>query len=254
MRKRTWLACVCAMAAVLFIAGPALSGTTLTDTITMPAPQTPALIQLVGSGAIELGPSRYPEFYDFSSDNPTCGENLKKSHKDGGMSLAPLGPDAGQFVEVGGLTVLGFKVGEEYRNTAKLLFTWSIRVEGYKPDIGAYAIWPGLCSPWHGTSYQRFPGGEVKSMLYINGQPVTQCPAAALTIPDAGSASITQPRDPTLTGSCLITKEFFGGSFPATIDIMIKWQNDTCLKIVSPTEMRSLVVTSIPVTSMQQER
>ncbi|MDD5493021.1 MAG: hypothetical protein PHV60_10155, partial [bacterium] len=121
-------------------------------------------------------------------------------------------------------------------------------VEGYK--LAAYTIWPRLCTPWHGSSNQRFPGGQVLTQLYINGKPLGK--PAALTIPDAGTSSINQPHDPTLTGSCLVSRgDFTTGAFPENMDIEIRWYNDTSMKIVSPKSMRNLLITFVPVTTQE---
>jgi hypothetical protein len=82
-----------------------------------------------------------------------------------------------------------------------------------------------------------------------------------MSVPDGGTAKYTRPkppppppppRDPTLSGSCLLSKEDFGGAFPDKMDIEIRWYNDTSLDIKSPTNMRNLNITVMPV-AIQQE-
>jgi len=232
-----------------------------TPKVEMPAITAPSLLQVVGDNDTSLGPTRYPEFYDYSSDNPTCGNYLKKSSAEGGLSLAPLwtpsqygnkstalARDPG-YTLIAGLQKNNFKVPGRHKGTSKLLFTWTVRVEGYK--LNAYPVWPKLCHPWHGTSSQRFPGGQVLTQLYINGKPFGN--PAALTIPDAGASTIFQPSDPTLTGSCLVSRtDFLNGAFPDNMNIEIRWYNDTSMKIVSPKDMRNLIITFVPITTQQQ--
>ncbi len=230
----------------------------------MTAPQV--VLQVVGENKVELGPSRYPQFYDHTSDNPNCDAYLEtawenQGEKPGdaaknGLSLAPLwlksskgkddcsAPLSGKPEPV---IISGLKgtinIPENSRKTMNILFTWTVRVEGYKLDA-AYTIWPCLCSGWHGTTYQRFPSGEAETMLYVNnkkrGQP------SKMTIPSGGNIKGEQPWDPTHTGSCLLIPEDFGGELPAELTVEIKWYNDTSLKIVSPANMRSLIVTLLP--------
>ncbi len=226
----------------------------------------PQILQAVGEKSAELGPSRYPEFSGYQSDNPTCGEYLKKKFNESaiigdvsqeGMSLAPLwvkskyrrdanAPAAGkkaEYVLVPGLTYT-YDVPAAYRKTANLLITWTVRVEGYKTD--PYMIWPNLCNVWHGTSLQHFSGGEAKTALFVNGEQKGE--EIIMTIPDGGVTSSYQPSDPTHTGSFLLTAESFAnGELPETVKIEIKWYNDTCMKLVSPAGMRNLIITVVPI-------
>lgn len=220
----------------------------------MPFTPGPQILQIIGETDAYLAPARYPKFYQYESDNPACGDYLKNE-----LSLSPIctiskygkGPAAGAcqgFVPVPDLLKNDFVIPPSYRKTSNLLIAWTVRVEGYK--VGPYIIWPSLCSMWHGTSYQSFPGGDLRTRLYING--VQKCQDAIMTLPDSGVTATFQPSDPTHTGSCLITPQDFGGEFPEKINIEIRWQNDTCMQIKSPAKMRNLIITAMPIGKIKQ--
>jgi hypothetical protein len=174
-----------------------------------------------------------------------------------GMSLSPvwfksrygngttiLSADPG-YAPVPELEITGFSIPERYKNSSKILITWTVRVEGNAPET--YVPRPSLCGEgvwlWRGTSKQRFPGGQVHTRLYVNDKPLGQ--EAALSMPEAGEFTA----DPTITGSCLLSKEDFnGGAFPDTMNIEVRWYNDTSMKIKSPAKMRSLSITTLPIT------
>lgn len=228
---------------IVCLAGAVIAG----EQMIMPTVETPNVYQFLGQAQTALGATRYPEFFKYSSDNPSCGEYLKR-HYPNGKSLAPLpGKQLNSYTIIPGLAG-SIDIPDEYRRTAKVLVTWSVRCEGFKG--GAYTIWPALCSPWHGTSWQRFVGGDVKTRLYVNGNPKGD--PHVLTVPTGGSGTNTvvthQAHDPTLTGSQLITAEDFEGNMlPTTLNLQVRWYNDTCMRIVSPANMRNMIVTLIPV-------
>lgn len=227
----------------------------------MPATPVPAVLELVGGNEISLDPTRFPEFYAFSSDNPNCGNALKNelsgkpvwavfSGRNQRHNQAPKADPGYQAIP--GLTKENFKIPAQYKNTAKLLVTWTVRILGDKRD--AWPVWPSLCHPWHGTSHQRFTGGDVKTQLYVKDSKKSwqaTGAVASMTIPDGGTASISQPRDPTLTGSYVLGADFFGGTFPDSIDIQVRWYNETSLKITSPAKMRNMVITMVPITTQE---
>jgi len=241
-----------------------------TTTTQMAPTPAPTLLQLTGTQDATLGPSRYPEFTEATSDNPTCDNYLRTKFEKGdangvaqpGISLAPLwlkspygrngsrpplAADPGYTV-VPELQKVGFSLAQQYKNFSKMLVTWTVRIEGY--PVSAYNPWPSLCHPWHGKAWQQFPGGQVHTRLYVNGKFMGQ--EALISIPNAGTASIiSNPSDPTLTGSYLLSKEDFGGAFPEKMDIEIRWYNDTCMQIRSPAKMRSLNITTVPITKQQ---
>lgn len=152
-----------------------------------------------------------------------------------------------------------------YLQTSKVLFTWTVRVIGYKKTL---AVWPFLCHPHHGTSYQRFPAGQVKTRLYVKGSSTNQVNGAVasdnnyaamgqeaqLTIPSVGTSSISNPGDPTISGSFLLTKDdFSGGRLPIKIKYQVRWYNPSSMRIMALKEERNLVVMVIPVTEIKEE-
>ncbi|MDD4954659.1 MAG: hypothetical protein PHP17_01275 [Candidatus Omnitrophica bacterium] len=249
------------------------------EEVQMPPNMGPQIREVTGEDAACLDPTRYPSFYSYQSDNPACGEYLKKQYNPAaaaeGFSLAPLWlkskysgtktktPPLGQnpgYQNIPGLS-LTYSPDESVRKTANLLITWTVRVEAYKHcgnnnnrcaaagndycDGGAYRVWPDLCDTWHGTTNQSFPGGEVKTALFVNG--AQKGAETIMTVPDGGVTSSYQPSDPTHTGSFLLTADnFSGGILPESIDISVKWYNDTSMQIKSPAKMRNLIVTVVP--------
>ena len=208
--------------------------------------------------------------------DPECTDPLANGIGNGvadsGLTLAPLWLKSTQnpsgqpalatktdFVLMPGLQELGFTLPSEYRSSSKVLITWTVRIEGYA--VAAYNPSPNLCGSWHGTSSQTFPAGQAHTRLYVNGTIMGS--TASMTIPNGGIVTVDNPLpppipisfggdgggpDPTLTGSYLLTKEDFGGAFPDKMDIEIRWYNDTCLRIESPAKMRSLNITTVPLT------
>ncbi len=209
-----------------------------TTTTQMSPTPAPTLLQLTGTKDATLGPTRYPEFTEANSDNPTCDKYLREK-----VSLTRLPGNPGYTV-IPELQKLGFRLADKYKNSSKMLITWIVRIEGRATET--YNPWPSLCNPWHGTSQQRFRGGQVHTRLYVNGKQLGS--EAIISIPDAGTANMSNPSDPTLTGSHLLSKEDFGGAFPDKMDIEIRWYNDTCMRITSPVKMRSLNITTVPIT------
>ena len=264
------------ISALIIIAAWTCCALCMAETTTQMTPTAaPTLKQVIGTTDASLGPTRYPSFYHFDSDNPTCGNYLKEKCTDAeclnplqygigdgkadtGMSLAPLwlksinSSGAKSFIALKGyetipdLKIAGFQLADRYRNSSKMLVTWTVRIEGYAVD--AYNPWPTLCRPWHGTSWQQFPGGQVHTRLYVNGAPMGT--PASMSIPGSSDTVVSvNPHDPTLSGSCLLSKNDFGTSFPEKMDIEVKWYNDTCMKIKSPAKMRNLTITTVPITT-----
>ncbi|MDD2702438.1 MAG: hypothetical protein PHC33_00275 [Candidatus Omnitrophica bacterium] len=241
----------------------------------MAAVMTPQTTQVEGDTDATLGPAKYPLFYDYQSNDPTCGDYLKQQFKvqtgdeddgiaDSGMSLAPIylkskystngytGGEKADYVKLPGLEMKGFVIPDEYRKTAGILITWTVRVEGFQP--AAYQPNDNFCAHgWSGTLYQSFPAGEVRTSLFVTSGCGTDYeksepygPEACMTIPDGGKSSASNPGDPTHTGSYLITPADFDGLLPSTLDFEIRWKNETCQQIKSPANMRSMIVTLMP--------
>lgn len=217
--------------------------------VTMPPEDKPKLAAVKGTTDAILGPAKYPDFYNYSSDNPTCGNYLrdtlsgqactvKSQHGSDGYVTTEGISCRTKLDDLKGLKISNFTLPANYRNSM-LLITWTVRIEGYKP--GTVVVWPNLCDPWHGTSYQSFPGGKVRSRLVLNGKPVGD--VCTMTIPDGGKAEITNESDPTLTCSAVVDAKDLseeGNTFK------VQWKNDTSLRLVSPANMRNLVIMVFP--------
>lgn len=157
-------------------------------------------------------------------------------------------PSDSEYVAISDLGVTVNFEGDwaEYRDIARILVTWTIRLEGYKRIIEPnrpHAPW--FCGGCGGTTYQSFPKGEVYTKLFVNGSAVGN--PAIMTIPYGGKGSSSSVVDPTHTGSVALTPAMFGGSFPATLNFAVKAYNDTCMSVQSPNGMRNLVVTVTPI-------
>jgi len=241
----------------------------------MDAVLTPETTQVEGDTEATMGPAKYPLFYDYQSNDAACGDYLKAQFKvqtgdeddgiaDSGLSLAPIylkskyttngytGGEKADYVKLPGLEMAGYKIPEEYRKTAGVLVTWTVRIEG--SQTAPYVPNDNFCKHGQqGTYYQSFPSGEVKTKLFITSGKGTAYektkdygPEACMTIPDGGKTQNVAPGDPTHTGSYLITAADFNGLFPATLDFEIRWKNETCQKLTSPAKMRSMIVTLMP--------
>lgn len=161
------------------------------------------------------------------------------------------------------------KPAEGYRNITKILFTWTVRLEGHSRTL---AVWPFICHPHHGTSYQEFPPGPLKTRLYVKSEasdngvkdadtgsyvedvfvPVGQ--VAEMTVPSAGKGKISNPGDPTITGSyALLPSDFAKGKIPPEVYFEVRWYNETSMRIRSPGKQRNLIATVFPVTNQRSE-
>jgi len=213
------------------------------DEMIQPLEVVPKVVSYVGDTKMTYEATRWPDFYDYSSDNPTCGDYLRDT-----LSLTRKdGFDGKQYRKIMDYTVSLADYGlEDYSGTMKVLITWTVRVEGHKEKVNIWNEDPAkrLCHPWHGTSYQNFPGGDVTTRLYINGSQYGE--DFKITIPDAGQSTDVNISDPTQTGSEILTADYFGGEFPEVFTVTVKWYNDTCMDIVSPEDMRNLIITVMP--------
>lgn len=156
------------------------------------------------------------------------------------------------------------EINPGYEESAKALFSWIVRVEGNIPkdcnhkdktNVNGISIWPVLCHPWHGTNYQDYEGGQVKTQLYIKGinggsDYIAVGDPVEMTVPPTGKSKvkIVTVSDPTLTGSYVAKPGDFGGSLPNKIEYKLKWANHTALRIKSPKGQRNMVVTLMPLT------
>lgn len=160
-----------------------------------------------------------------------------------------------------------------YETQGKVLFSWTVRVEGFNPEdvdhytgetVNGIAVWPALCGSWGGTSHQDYSGGQVKTQLYVEGVNVEEGKGekdgyaavgepVEMTIPTPKVSVVSHmpppPRDPTLTGSFLLTPgDFSDHRLPSVISYKLKWCNHSAIRIKSPAGQRSLTVTLMPVT------
>lgn len=184
--------------------------------------------------------------------------------------------EEGEYQYIPGLPVTPNSSGEAgevsiasikgYRGINKMLFTWNVRVEGTGREL---QVWPFICHPHHGTSYQKFLPGQLKTRLYVKstasgngvkntdksyivGEYVPVGISAEITMPKVKSTSVTNPGDPTITGGYLLTKDDFEqGKFPPEVYFQVRWYNDSCVFVKSPKGQRNVVVTIFPVTATE---
>ncbi len=262
----------------LLITGLAWAG----EKATMPVARAPEVTEIKGIDAAQLAPAIFPQFIaKHETDNPTCEDwlaglsgtrmrNLQSPYaRDAGawwggveVKADPAHPNqgtqiitanAGKWQPLPGLSKANFRIPEEYRKTAKLLITWTVRVEGraypvcdYNLTQNCFHAWPDLCHPWHGKAYLSFSKGNVSTRVYVDGSPVSEL--FTLEVPGPGQVTGNQPYDPTLTGSFLISPaELRLEEFPAVIrSIEIWWQNETAMHVTSPAHMRTMSITFMP--------
>jgi hypothetical protein len=213
----------------------------------------PTLAERIGNQTVSKDPGRYPRFASFSGGIAACNAYLQNT-----LSLAPLGTPstftglaygvAPNWSAIQDLTTT-VNIPANLRKGTKILFTWTVRIEGSSPS--AYAINPRLCGgSWWGTSNQEFPEGQVKTSLVVNG---TRLAVAEMTIPSSVNRSITQTpppprRDPTHTASYLLAPADIGLSeFPASLNVQVQWYNDTSQILTTPANQHNLVINGVPV-------
>lgn len=206
-----------------------------TETRQIPVEVSPLIKMAVGNDVATLPAYRYPRFDSAVGDNPNCFPYLKS------ISLKPLSKVVPAFSKLSGLD-LEIPVPDSFRTSASILVTWTVRVEA---ESVLAKVWPDLCSPWHGTVNESFPGGEVYTAIKVNG--VLKEPAAAITVPDGKPGTVVIVSDPTNTGSYLIKPEDFSeNKLPETVKIQVWWKNDTCMKIISKAKYRTVIATFVP--------
>ncbi|MDD5348361.1 MAG: hypothetical protein PHT59_07095 [Candidatus Omnitrophica bacterium] len=252
----------------------------------LPSAAMPEIIQKVGEADdIVLGPVKYPLFKEAKPSSDTAGHNkcaaellkIYDPQTKEGLSLAPVPGAKTGFILIPDLT-LNVTIPKKNLETTKVLINWTLRVEGVRPDefdtkcsagckkvtddckcgsetaeqqekqLGAYCPWPCLCDSWHGSTVQIFKGGQINSRLKVNRKEVGNI--ASMTMPDGGAITATQVYDPTISGSCLLTKnDFPDGKFPSTLNIEVEWENNTSLKLISPKKTHMVVVSVMPITA-----
>ena len=208
------------------------------DELSSKIESVPLVYQVAGSNEASLVPARYPEFTDFKSNFPACEKKLKE------LSLTKIN-GRGEPAPVPDLA-LTINVPEVYRNSNNsILIVWTLRVEGESVKVNAAS----LCSQWWGTVTEKFRSGNVYSQAYVDYgdgfQPQGQ--ELGMTIPEGLDITVVTPppsHDPTHSGSFLLKPP--AGGFPATIKVKIYWRNDTCMKVFSKANYRSLIVSLLP--------
>jgi hypothetical protein len=214
----------------------------------------PEIRQVIGETKAVLAPAKFPQFLVIKqTDNLSCEQwiaaNLSSkpicTPSQTGAVYAVCKPD---FEDIEGLIISNFKIPLEYRKTSRLLFTWTVRVVGYTLPVKLY---PTLCSPWHGTTSQEFLAGDVETQLYVKEKDKAEKPLGqpfVMTIPYGGIVNTSQPYDPTLLGSYLITGADFDNNFlPEEFEyIKVKWRNQSCMETVAPPGMRNLILNFMP--------
>lgn len=167
----------------------------LTETLPEGAPQMTTVAPQDTDAMLPL--CRYPRFeYSPQNDHPAC-EKLMRTH----VSLTPRPPNTScpnPWQQIDGLTQ-SVTVPSEYRNTAALMVTWTVRVEGLSQAINPgtdYIYDPvsgtQICGWWHGTSIQSFPGGKVQTRLLVDGVQMPANFTADMTMPDGGGLEAVQ--------------------------------------------------------------
>ena len=241
--------------------------------------------EFVGTENACLMPTMFPNFYKDVSENPTCADYLMDGEKGevanehngegknrwtttriegtytprkegASCSLSSTLLKQNEYQPIPGLSG-SVNLAQDYRNITKIFFTWTVRVEGYQVLV---KVWPSICHPHHGNSYQRFPAGPLKTQLYVKGTkyaspfndgfaPVGQI--AEMTVPSAGIGMVSNPGDPTITGSyVLLPDDFVDGKLPeGGVEFQVRWYNETSMNIKSPAKQRNLIVTIFPVTN-----
>jgi hypothetical protein len=236
------------------------------DKAVVPATQKPNVMQVVGNTDANLGPAVYPQFTTFvDSTNAACQQYLEQT-----FSLAPIctksqygngyvGGKCGQdFTPIDGLKITNLAIPAAYQKTAKIMIAWTVRIEGYSKS---YSINPEFCTNWYGTLTEKFPKGKVKTALYVEGKKFGE--EITMEVPEALARIVkeTPPpppvpifnSDPTLIGTYVLKASDFGGQFPAVIKLIeIKWKNESSMDIVSPKNMRTVLINFLPVSKQSK--
>lgn len=233
------------------------------DTGAVPGAQQPIVKEISGKGTIMLEAALYPEFRPIDVDprtEPGCQTADSLVFKT--LKLQPIttpSPSTGQAVAANTanlgkqatdlkMTLTGKEIPQGYRKTAKILVTWTVRLEGECPVWGIGHV---ICEPWIGSLAFYCPEGDVKTYLKVGykikgeaGGGIVGTPVV-MTIP--GTQTVSRQNDPTLTGTYVITPDDFPGKeIPENLELTILWENFTSLRINSPDGMRNMIVNVIP--------
>ncbi|MDD5348193.1 MAG: hypothetical protein PHT59_06240 [Candidatus Omnitrophica bacterium] len=255
---RTVVVVLCLVMTALVTVG---SSSVLAETgdVSMASSAIPVLKQFEGKNAVSLEAGRYPEFLDFVTFSECAGagacanqlKSLSYQPKEAGQPLDPEQPAS--YVKMPGWGTTDVAIPERNRTNSKLLIFWTLRVEA-AADQKPIAI-DQKCPGWCGTSAQKIKGGQVFARLFINGK--AKGNYGSITVPDFGNLTFRKNPpppppppsgggDPTISGSVLLTKEDFGGTFPAKISLDLRWFNATAMKVESPDRQRQIIVKVVP--------
>ncbi len=247
---------------------------------------SPMVISQGGAGAVYFFETRWPDFYEFIPHGgcPTLNRYSTK-RKVKSMPAAktdpithPLYPDAdphdnhydyfvdpaggfepsaSQYTVIPGLAkTIDFRnLGlADYRGTAKMVVTWTVRLEGYhkavQPSKTHGRPLPNFGQYCNGLSRQSFPKGKAYTRLFVNDEPMGE--PAIMTIPYGGTGYAPPVADPTHTGEVILTPAMFGGQFPNQLKLKVKLYNDTASYLKCPVDadgkgMRNLIITITPI-------
>lgn len=224
------------------------------DDFKMPPNVAPVITQVMGDQRVDLPRSKWPKIESCQGTVGCCSvvTRLSEQYREG--------QSATNFQPMADLTISNFVLKPEYKTTSKILVTWTVRVvaggaaEAYTHRWAAGMPDATSCVGFSGYSLQTVIGGLVKTALFVNG--VQKSSVASLVFPSSEPINVIQPpppppvirRDPTITGSYVLSKEDFGGSFPEPMKIEIRFQNDTAWGLVSLPNQHNIVITEFPVT------
>ena len=229
------------------------------DQGSIPAAQQPVVKEITGKGDIVLLPAKYPNFLPVEGNvdprtDPGC------QHADSPVfralrwpqPITTASPSTGKALLADAsklglqptdlqMTLTSSEIPEAYRRTAKILVTWTVRLEG---DCYEWGIGHSICEPWIGAFSMNCPGGDVDTHLTVNDKPG---PPVTMAIPSAETKGPVMQRDPTLTGTSVIkASDFPDNQIPLPLTLRIYWENKTSMRITSPDKMRNMIVNVIP--------
>jgi hypothetical protein len=231
---------------VLLLQGNALAA----NYAQVPASQRPSVSEIIArADDATLEPVIYPRFTNYTTKagiSDTVRDNCYKEVD--AISEKPiLSTGLPDYTELSGLTTT-LEVQEPYRKTAKILITWTVRIEASLPDWHLDALRKNLgddfCAGWCGTKDGVYLPGKVKTALYVINEKKGM--EVAMEIPGARELIV----DPTLVGTYLLrASDFSNSEFPqGPFTIAIKWKNETAKKILCLKGHRSLTINYLPIT------
>jgi hypothetical protein len=156
------------------------------------------------------------------------------------------------------MTLGADEINPRYRETAKVLVTWTMRIEGECPNwhIGHF-----ICEPYNGSLSFLCEDEDVATWLHATYD-VTDDKGNVTTKnfeKDLGSKvimkipatkTVSKQSDPTLIGTYVITRDDFpdnGNRIPGNLKLQVYWQHKGAMFVTSPKAMRSMIINVIPV-------